>query len=400
MTQWLADRAHGSKLAGQFSTPDWIADLLCSRLTKVPRIAADLGIGKGALALALAKRFPETRLLGIDNFEVPRSSRSKMEHQGIRLRQADISLRNFSSSFLKRYGSMDAIVSNPPFITVSGQYGVKEMLHENHLIVGAERQRLDLIFLTHAMKMLKTGGEAAFILPVSAFSMSRTLLNLDTMVKRFGLAELIRLPNDLYEQAEVETAILIFRSGMSTNLHDHFIVREAKRDGTLEMIGTFSSSELVEYFAYREEIGTIPNSLGGIGGVIRRGRYSSNKLAYHGVNHFHTTSFQCYPNSQVRFDGINDDALCIDAPATEGDILIPRVGTRCLGRAAIVVGGRSHISDCVFRISTPVNKRRLVWEFLSSAAGRQWQLGLARGACAKFITQNELLGAPLPVSIN
>lgn len=400
MMQWPADRAHGSKAAGQFSTPDWLAELLCSRLTKAPHLAADLGVGKGALALALAKRYPTSKILGIDNFALPRASRTQMQRMGITFTKSDISTTEFSMRFNRRHGKMDTIISNPPFITIAGGKKAKELLGSGYLMTGGERQRLDLIFLAHAMKMLKPGGEAAFILPVSAFSMSRTLLNLEAMVKYFGLVELIKLPNNLYEHAEVETAVLIFRPRLQVQEHDHFLVHEASSDGLLKRIGTFSVRALVEHFAPPNEEHSAPNSLAGLGGIITRGRHSSRKLARDGVSHFHTTSFQRYPNAQVIFDG-NDEYNngYMDPPATEGDILIPRVGTRCLGRAAIVVGGRSHISDCVFRISTPASKRRQVWEFISSDAGTLWQLSMARGACAKFISQQALLEAPLPFTI-
>lgn len=399
MMQWPSDRAHGNKAAGQFSTPDWLADLLCSRLTKYPDRAVDLGVGKGALALALSNRYPAAQILGVDNFAIPQGDRNQMEGRGIKFSQSDVGAPGFSKSFLNQYGKMDTIVSNPPFISITGGREAKELLRNDRLMSGGERQRLDLIFLAHAMKMLKTGGEAAFILPVSAFSMSRTLTNLEAMVQNFGLAELIRLPNDLYEQAEVETAVLIFRPGNQVEGRDHFLVHEATSDGALKTIGMFSARELVEYFSPSDEASEQTNSLSALGGIVARGRHSSRKLANHGVMHFHTTSFQCYPSSQVIFDGGSERGeYDMDIPATEGDILIPRVGTRCLGRAAIVVEGRRHISDCVFRISTPESKRRQVWEFLSSEAGTMWQLSMARGACAKFITQQDLLSAPLPIS--
>jgi tRNA1(Val) A37 N6-methylase TrmN6 len=400
MMQWLSDRARGSKAAGQFSTPDWLAELLCSRLIKNPRHAVDLGIGKGALALALARRYPTAKIFGVDNFAIPRSSRNEMKRQGITLSKSDVSLSEFSTFFYKRYGQMDTIVSNPPFISIAGGSEAKELLRNSLMMTGGEKQRLDLIFLAHAMKMLKPGGEAAFILPVSAFSMSRTLSNLETMVQNFGLVELIKLPNDLFEQAEVETAVLIFRPGHQVKERDHFVVHEASLGGLLNTIGTFSVRALVEYFAPSNEILASPNSLGALGGIVTRGRHSSRKLLREGVTHFHTTSFQRYPSAQVIFDGTSEEkAGYLDAPAMAGDILIPRVGTRCLGRAAIVVEGRSHISDCVFRISTPTSKRRQVWEFLSSEAGSAWQLSMARGACAKFITQQDLLRMPLPISV-
>lgn len=398
MMQWSADREHGDKAAGQFSTPAWVADLLCSRLTASPEVAADLGIGKGALALALARRFPNTRIVGVDNYAAPRESIGLMRNAGVTLLRRDIGASQFASRFTSRFGQMDTIISNPPFTYVSDSEA-RHTLCEAGLVVAEKKQRLDLVFLAQAMKMVKPGGEAAFILPVSAFSMSRSLVNLQTLVDRFGLTELISLPQNLYGDAEVQTAMLVMRPGSLGRSDDAFTVFAADQQGSITRTGRFSARSLIDYFEQ-----PIPhdrmNSLATLGSDVTRGRHSSKKLACHGVSHFHTTSFPRYSRGELVFDDEPPlSTAAIDVPAKEGDILIPRVGTRCLGRAAIVVQGSKHISDCVFRISTQAKSRRNLWEFLSSEAGTNWQLSLARGACAKFITQKDLLAARLPSAV-
>jgi hypothetical protein len=399
MMQWSADRDHGNKATGQFSTPEWVAELLCSRLNSRPIIAADLGIGKGPLALALAKRFPSVRIVGVDNYPAPRESIRQMRAAGMTLSRRDVSTPQFVSRFMSRYGRMDTIISNPPFTYLNDE-NARQMLCEAGIVAGDKKQRLDLVFLAQAMKMLRPGGEAAFILPVSAFSMSRSLMNLQTLVDKFGLVELISLPQDLYGDAEVQTAVLVMRPSQTREGDDTFTVYAANDRGTISHTGLFSARSLIEYFTH--PITSEPeNSLAALGSDVTRGRYSSKKLAHHGVSHFHTTSFQHYSRAELIFEDIPSEAtVSLDIPAKEGDILIPRVGTRCLGRAAIVVRGSKHISDCVFRISTPPKSRRKLWEFFSSEAGTNWQLSLARGACAKFITQQDLLAAPLPFAVS
>lgn len=399
MKQWSAERDHGDKAAGQFSTPEWVADLLCSRLNIRPEVATDLGVGKGALSLALARRFPGVRIVGVDNYPAPRESVRGMRNAGVTLSRRDVSTLPFASRFVSHFGRMDTIISNPPFTYVNGE-SARQMLWEAGMVVGEKKQRLDLVFLAQAMKMLNPGGEAAFILPVSAFSMSRSLTNLQALVDRFGLVELISLPLDLYNDAEVQTAVLVMRPGSAGRQDDSFTVYAADDKGTLSHTGRFSARSLIEYFA-QPITSRAMNSLATLGSDVTRGRHSSKKLADQGVSHFHTTSFQHYSHSELVFDDmLSHTTAAIDVPAVEGDILIPRVGTRCLGRAAIVVQGRKHISDCVFRISTPQKSRRKLWEFLSSEAGANWQLSLARGACAKFITQQDLRLAPLPFAIS
>jgi 16S rRNA G1207 methylase RsmC len=396
--QWSTDRDHGNKATGQFSTPEWVAELLCSRLSRRPEIAADLGIGKGSLALALAKRFPSARIIGVDSYPAPRESIRQMCDAGMTLSRRDVSTPRFVSRFVKSYGQMDTIISNPPFTYLKDE-NARQMLCEVGIVAGDKKQRLDLVFLAQAMKILRPGGEAAFILPVSAFSMSRSLMNLQTLVDKFGLVEMISLPQDLYGDAEVQTAVLIMRPGETRKGDDTFTVYAANDRGIISHTGLFSASSLIEHFT-QPVTNESSNSLAALGSHITRGRYSSKNLAHQGVSHFHTTSFQKYSQAELFFEDMAPEAaVSFDVPAKEGDILIPRVGTRCLGRAAIVVSGSKHISDCVFRISTPPQSRYKLWEFFSSEAGTNWQLSLARGACAKFITQQDLLIAPLPFSI-
>ncbi|RSZ58217.1 N-6 DNA methylase [Massilia atriviolacea] len=401
--QWSIDSGRGNRAVGQFATPDWVAQLLCSRLRTPPTIAADLGIGKGALSLALAERFPGVRIVGVENYSTPRRSQAAMRSEGITLVRRDVAAASFSPWFTKMYGKMDTIICNPPFTYIDNHPSIHQLLSSYRMRANRETkyQRLDLVFLAHAMKLLKSSGEMAFILPISAFSMSRSFTNLQAMVSHFGLQEIISLPRTLYQDAEVETAVLVFRPKSNANALDRFTVYAADSQGSLDKIGQFSCRALAQEFSpiTHSEVAR-PNSLGELGGAIARGRHSSRALSHQGVSHFHTTSFQQYPNAEISFDRMSErNDHKIDAPAREGDILIPRVGTRCLGRAAIVVSGSQYISDCIFRISVPVAKRRKIWEFISSEAGSAWQLSLARGACAKFITQRDLLFASLPSTV-
>jgi type I restriction enzyme M protein len=401
--QWSIDSAIGDKGAGQFATPGWVAELLCSRLRIRPHLAVDLGVGKGALALAITQRYPDSHVVGVDNYVIPRDNQTVMGKAGVTLERRDIGAPLFSRWFHGKYGDVSTVVCNPPFTYVENKASIHQLLVSEgiHASQGAKRQRLDLIFLAHALKLLKPGGEMAFILPVSAFGMSRSIANLQAMVAHFGLTEIILLPQILYQDAEVETAILIFQTAAKRNVCDRFQLYTASSKGSINSNGQFSADDLAGEFSRSTSADVArPNSLAGLGGVIARGKHSSRILSHSGVSHFHTTSFQKYPNYEVSFEQRGRPGHSnLDEPAREGDILIPRVGTRCLGRAAIVVRGNQYISDSVFRISVPASKRRNIWEFISSEAGATWQRRLARGACAKFISQRDLLSADLPTSI-
>lgn len=404
--QWSESSNRGSAAAGQFATPSWVARLLCSRLRKTPHIAADLGVGKGALALALLDRFPETPIIGIDKHALPHNDQAMMSTYGMQLVTRDISRPTFSAWFHRQFGEVDVIVSNPPFTYIENAPAIQQLLTSEGFGNNkrAKNQRLDLVFLSHARKLLSHDGEMAFILPTSAFAMVKSIANLQVLMDHFGLQEIITLPPNLYQDAEVETAILVFRPSSRASACRKFAFYNARNESKLEFVGRYSSASVIQEVRVAAENAVsgvpVPNTIEGIGGTIARGKHSSNALMRQGISHFHTTSFQNYPTSHITFKRSGQPGVeVLDTPAEEGDILIPRVGTRCLGRAAIIVSGNQYISDCVYRISTPAAKRHKIWEFISSEAGRSWQMSLARGTCAKFITQQDLLSAALPHAI-
>ncbi|HZG18627.1 MAG TPA: N-6 DNA methylase [Herbaspirillum sp.] len=401
--QWSIESDRGSADAGQFATPNWVAELLCSRLRRTPKDVVDLGVGKGALTTALIDRFPSARLIGVDNYPIPQGIQAEMRADGVSLISRDVTEPNFPGWFVRRYGKMSTVICNPPFTYLKNDPQVQAKLTALGFgaTKGAKLQRMDLVFLAHALKMLKPGGEMAFILPISAFAMSRTFANLNALSRYFGLREIIALPQSVYQSADVQTAILIFRPDVTNATRSKFTVFNARDGQGIERIGEFSAEQLIRECKGENRTVRASTTLSSLGAQIARGKHSSNTLAHQGISHFHTTSFQNYPTSQIHFeDGVHPSVTTqVDSPAQEGDILIPRVGTRCLGRAAIVMRGSQYISDCVFRISAPSAERRNIWEFLSSETGRDWQLALARGACAKFITHQDLAKAPLPMTI-
>ena len=73
--------------------------------------------------------------------------------------------------------------------------------------------------------------------------------------------------------------------------------------------------------------------------------------------------------------------------ATPGDILIARVGRRCIGRVASVETGQAIVSDCIIVIS-PKNKfnSEAIWNIVSSSDFKKYLVSAAFGVGAKYIT--------------
>lgn len=80
----------------------------------------------------------------------------------------------------------------------------------------------------------------------------------------------------------------------------------------------------------------------------------------------------------------------------ESDILLPRVGTRCIDRHALVVKGQRHYTEAVYRLRVPVRHHAQVADWVLSEAGTEWRRAAARGSCAKHITVAALMEMPVP----
>ncbi|MGX7835646.1 hypothetical protein ACWKSR_10900, partial [Campylobacter fetus subsp. venerealis] len=66
------------------------------------------------------------------------------------------------------------------------------------------------------------------------------------------------------------------------------------------------------------------------------------------VPFFHTTNFKNYPKGVFEFNMTSEfNYLTV---ASKGDILLARVGSRCIGKFLVVLSGEIILSDCVYRI--------------------------------------------------
>jgi type I restriction enzyme M protein len=135
------------------------------------------------------------------------------------------------------------------------------------------------------------------------------------------------------------------------------------------------------------------SSLGDLDVEIKRGRSSKKVLQEAGIKFFHTSSFSA-ANPVVKLENVSIPGEVMVEP---GDILISRVGKRCIGRVALVESGTMVISDCVYRLRTPVKHREIIWNALASPGGKKWLEAHAHGVCSRCISKKNLLTFPIPV---
>jgi release factor glutamine methyltransferase len=85
-----------------------------------PRVIVDLCTGSGCLAIALAKHFPDAKVIGIDvslpALEVAKTNRVRNHVENVEFRLGDIFDAELLKSIVDECGTIDILVSNPPYV--------------------------------------------------------------------------------------------------------------------------------------------------------------------------------------------------------------------------------------------------------------------------------------------
>ena len=178
------------------------------------------------------------------------------------------------------------------------------------------------------------------------------------------------------------------------------ILRKASSDGdVLEEIevsqeDAITSLDIEHHLLLRRfglKSGSFSETLGTVGTEINRGSRSLQEFKQLGLTAFHTTNFPI-KEADIVLTGQKHNIYHV---AKAGDILIPRVGSRCLDRQVRVQRGAGLFTDCVYRISASKRTQDLVWKTLNSEFGTEWRLAHADGSCAKHLPISILLGMPI-----
>lgn len=390
-------RDHADQL-GQVLTPRLIARLLAESLSvsgiPVPRVL-DLGAGKGALTLAALEYLPEAAALLVEIDAGFVTHLHELKHPQMTVLHGDALTSNVGGY------APDVILSNPPYGALPLTPTLSEMLGISGLDVPVSGQwvRGDVAFAARAWGLAKRGCQLGLIVasPLVRDSLYKEVRQ--RMVGELGGLIVTNLPPNTFAGAEVQAFLI---SGQrKVNRRRHVLLRKANMSGVVidEMEVTNAASIVsldIDYHRTLDRLGLsttsqrVRQTLGSIGVKVSRGSRSASQFEQMGLSAFHTTDF---PGALT--DVILSGASGAYNTARAGDILIPRVGTRCLGKQARVLHGEGLFTDCIYRLTPPLRKRPLVWKALSSAFGVEWRLANAKGSCAKHLTIQTLMSMPL-----
>ena len=374
---------------GQFYTPAQTGDRLIERLEVTdPFNVCDIGAGLGDLLCAVRQRWLGAKLLAAD------IDPENVAHARSRLPSADCrevdSLRHDLPCLLGvEEDSIDVAVGNPPYGALQANAGHLSILRDAGLADAVSPKRLtrDIVFLAQNLRLLKPGGELAVILP-EGLAVNHIHADLRTaLLERHGLWRAFELPAHLFKGTEAKTIALFLRKGVAS----HSVMLESTVGTSVRVDAVKARSRLDAGF-HLQGIST-GLKLSDMNPDIMRGALSHAESRQLGTPLFHTTDFKCFPNGRA--------SLAVAPPLPDrwlvapGDILIPRVGSRCLAHAVMVMQGGAIFTDCVYRIRVAKKWRERLFHALRSERGVKFRLAVSHGTCAASLSKNDLLGLPI-----
>jgi len=254
----------------------------------------------------------------------------------------------------------------------------------------------EIIFIAQNLRLLRVGGELAVIVPDRLATHHDYSDLRHALLENHGLHRVVQLPDQFFSRTEARTHI--FYLCKSQKCPDAIALSGALPGGELLPEVFISSRDAIERLDYSFHSGLQGGVSGqptlfSLGAGVIRGALTHRQCKEQRMAYFHTTDFKRFPDGAVSYPEYGD--LPERWVAHPGDILLPRVGARCLHYAARVVSGTPILSDCVFRVRVPPEQHDAVWRALTAPQGIRWRQLAAHGVCARVLSKQSLLDMPL-----
>ncbi|HHQ4895951.1 MULTISPECIES: N-6 DNA methylase [Aeromonas] len=375
------------ELSQYYTTPDLGKELMSLIPAEhVVNSIIDLGAGEGALLISACDRYSRASIYGIDidpeNIDIIKSS-----HPEYNIFQGDSTQDKTIKKVRSLCYGFDLVIGNPPF---------KDMLITDDIRVNIEglgfsknqvQVRSELIFLMNGLKLLNDNGILAYILPDGFFTNINFITVREFICKNFQILNVREVPAGTFSGTEAKTHILVIKK--STPQFGVVVTKVGMADRSIN-ITEDCFIKRGDYSFYSQPKSISFDSLRTINAILIRGRESKSD----GINNMlHTTSFKSQYN-EFRLN--NNDEIHDSRVAKPGDIVIPRVGTRCLGKLGVIRSGYFRITDCliIIRIDDNILREKVI-NSLKSDFGINWIKSTAKGVGAKHITLSDLKSFPI-----
>lgn len=377
---------------GRYYTDTIFSELLVRQLNiPDPKHILDLGVGNGSLLSAAFNKWQNANFSAIDIEEKDFGDLPRINffRNDVLNNSSEISLELSSTE-------IDIAICNPPYTKIIDKAQYIPLFEEIgfNACLNLKYITADLLFLAFNLSLLKKGGQLGIIVPDTLItSIDFELFRKDIL--KYDITAIIELPAKIFKKTEAKTYIIVLNNEFSESNS----VELLSADKSGEIVGKLKilKADLVKrmdytFHLFQSSLYVTGLSLKEIGANICRGRLSKKELIIKGNSFFHTTDFNSelfisFPEKEV------DKDACV---AKQNDILIARVGSRCIGKFCIVEKGKIEISDCIFKITIPSEFINPFLNALNSQYGKEWFKAISHGVCAKLINKNDLLNFKIP----
>lgn len=374
----------------QYFTEEIFANALISLIGDVdPKYGIELGIGTGALAKAAIGRWP---LLKIDAIDIdPDVCRVVSSiNANLRIMQGD-ALDDKINYYDKKY---QIALCNPPFKRTKKIPEYDSLFVKANLAEFASLKQLsaDIVFIAKEMYALEDGGIMALVVPDGLMTRKDYKPFRNALLNNHKILHVVQLPDNAFPKTEARTHLMVIQKNLNTesavpvSLMDlngciaktKFVDKQVMAE---RMDFSFCSTGMPSVFTVSSKV--LDNCV-----TVKRGNYSYKELrTMDGYQYLHSVSF----SNGARLNGIDritsDNSQCV---ATAGDLVMCRVGKRCVGKTGYVESGSFILSDCLFRIVVPERYREALFNLLSSDSYQSKLKILAHGVCSKVISQTDI----------
>lgn len=371
----------------QYYTDSNISDKLINSLEiQYPNQAFDLGFGSGELLKSVKRRWSKIRLAGADidpqnvNFAKKEALIDSVELDGF--------LENLPNIILEKYGNIDILISNPPFFQKKISDNCLRILESADLLdcISMKSKTIpsELIFLAQNLRLLSETGEIGIILPAGLVTGERWKVLRSLLFRKYNMKNIIQLPENSFKQTEAQTFMLIF--SISNQLNSGLVTLSHINKTEKIVIPICEAIERADYnfYEYRKHKSHF-TKFEATDFTVFRGNTSRVKLKVNQIEHIHSTDFDKSPLMTTLVSNFHQDIKVCKA----SDILVARVGSRCVGRIMYVSAGSLPISDCVIVIRAKNEKSRIkIWKKLCSPQFQEFLNSSLLGVGPKYITHS------------
>ncbi len=348
----------------------------------------DLGIGDGALSYASLYRWPQANITAFDIDE--NICKKYTNNAQIKVTKEDVLSDSFGDNVLKKY---DLAICNPPFSRIKKREYFDYLFEKANLLECKQIKQLtaDLLFLTINLLLIKANGCCAIILPDGPLTRIDYKPFRKALLKNYRVSKVVELPDKSFRGTEARTHILIIHNQMPIDSFTELSLMG--KDGIITDSIFLHQNELVYRLDYTYNKwklnASTKSSSSNLSISIKRGSFMYKELRETNYKYLHSNSYA--DGECLRFDNFDYSHLNNKVVAVAGDIVMCRVGKRCVGKIGYVERGEVLLSDCLYKITVPIAESKRLFKLLCDKSSKEWMQISSHGVCSRVISKTELL---------